>query len=68
MPLSIFRCVIDDLNKMTQDEGKDKMIDEVSLPQPIFNVLEGLVASVELESQKKERKPNLMRKNSLKKV
>ena len=68
IPVSIFRCVIDDVNKLTQDEGKDKLIEEVGMGQPIVSVLEGLVTSVEQESQKNERKPALMRKSSLKKV
>lgn len=68
LTLGLFRKALEEVNKLTQDKDNDSVMQEVALHKSIFINLEAFVAIIELEASKNDKKPTLMRKNSLKKV
>lgn len=66
--LGLLRRVLDEINRLTQEEKNDSMVLETAIIKPIFAALEAFVSHLESESTRTDRRPTLMRKNSLKKV
>ena len=50
--LSVFRSIIDEINKFTQDEKNDEHLKSSDIGIVLVNVLEVMVSSIESENQK----------------
>lgn len=66
--LGMFKKILEELNRMTQEEKNDQFVLETEVVKPIFMNLEGLVTVLECDASLNEKRPALMRKNSLKKI
>jgi len=66
--INLFKGIVDELNKLTQDSKNDELVTQASLETSIFDFLDAFAVTSEAEFNSKEKKPLLMRKNSLKKV
>lgn len=68
LTLGLLRRVLEEILRLTQEEKNDNAVLETGVIKPIFAALEAFVSHLEAESTRPERRPTLMRKNSLKKV
>ena len=66
--LSVFRPIVDEITKITQDENNDDFVLKANITESVMHIIEHLVSTVETGSQKDEKRRPLMKKNSLKKI
>ena len=66
--LGLLKRIIDEVNRLTQDEHNDNSVQETGISKAVFMNLEAFVSQLEAEATKNVKRPTLMRKNSLKKI
>ena len=64
----MFKNIVEELNKLTQDSKNDELLNQSNLYTSLFDFLDAFAVTSEAEFNSKDKKPLLMRKNSLKKV
>jgi hypothetical protein len=68
LAVGIFSKVLESLCKITEDSRHDQIVQESALPPVLLMTLDAFVVGLEAEASRSEKRPALMRKNSLKKV
>lgn len=68
LALGLFSRVLESLCKITEDNRHDQIVQESALPPVLLLALDAFVVGLEAEASRSEKRPALMRKNSLKKV